>query len=174
MKRCITIGIIIIICFLLQSTFCRFMELAGVVPNLLLIVTMSFGLMRGRREGLLVGFVSGLLIDIFFGSVLGPFAFIYMTLGYANGFFHRIYYVEDVLLPMLMITLNDFIFNVVVYVIYFLLRNRLNFGEYLVDIILPEMIYTIIVTLFFYKILVRINKMLKQSKEADENDKRII
>lgn len=150
------------------------MELAGVVPNLLLIVTMSFGLMRGRREGLLVGFVSGLLIDIFFGSALGPFAFIYMTLGYANGFFHRIYYVEDVLLPMLMITLNDFIFNVVVYAVYFLLRNRLNFGEYLVDIILPEMIYTIIVTLFFYKILVRINKMLKQSKEADENDKRIV
>ena len=97
MKRCITIGIIIVICFLLQCTVFHYIELAGVVPNLLLIVTMSFGLMRGRREGLLVGFFSGLLIDIFFGSVLGPYAFIYMTLGYGNGFFHRIYYVEDVL-----------------------------------------------------------------------------
>ena len=70
MKRCITIGIIIVICFLLQCTVFHYIELAGVVPNLLLIVTMSFGLMRGRREGLLVGFFSGLLIDIFFGCLL--------------------------------------------------------------------------------------------------------
>lgn len=170
MKRCITIGIIIIVCFLLQSTIFHYIELAGVVPNLLLIVTMSFGLMRGRREGMLVGFFSGLLIDIFFGSVLGPYALIYMTMGYVNGFFHRIYYVEDVLLPMLMITLNDFIFNVIIYLIYFLLRNRLNFGEYLLTVILPEMIYTIIVTLFFYKFLVRINLRLKKSKEVEVHD----
>lgn len=170
MKRCITIGIIIIVCFLLQSTIFHYIELAGVVPNLLLIVTMSFGLMRGRREGMLVGFFSGLLVDIFFGNVLGPYALIYMTLGYANGFFHRIYYVEDVLLPMLMITLNDFIYNVIIYAVYFLLRNRLNFGEYLVTLILPEMIYTILITLFFYKILVRINIRLKKSKEVEVHD----
>lgn len=166
MKRCITIGIIIIICFLLQSTVFHFVELAGVVPNLLLIVTMSFGLMRGRKEGLLVGFFCGLLVDIFFGSFLGPYAFIYMTMGYANGFFHRIYYVEDVLLPMLMITLNDFIYNVIIYILFFMLRNKLNFGGYLIRIIIPEMIYTILITLFFYKILVRINLRLKKVKEA--------
>lgn len=168
MKRCITIGILIVICFLLQSTVFHYIELAGVVPNLLLIVTMSFGLMRGRREGLLVGFFSGLLVDIFFGSVLGPYAFIYMTLGYSNGFFHRIYYVEDVLLPMIMISLNDFIYNIVVYIVFFLMRNRLNFMEYLMDVILPEMIYTILITLFFYKILVRINLRLKRVKEAEQ------
>lgn len=167
MKRCITIGIIIIICFLCQSNIFHFLELSGVVPNLLLIVTMSFGLMRGRQEGLLVGFFSGLLIDIFFGSYLGPFAFIYMTMGYINGFFHRIYYVEDVLLPMLMITLNEIIFNVVVYIVYFLLRNRLGFGTYFINVILPEMMYTILITLFFYKILVRINMRLKKVKEAE-------
>lgn len=168
MKRCITIGIIIIVCFLLQSTVFHFFELSGVVPNLLLIVTMSFGLMRGRREGLLVGFFSGLLIDIFFGTLLGPYAFIYMTLGYINGFFHRIYYVEDVLLPMLMITLNEFTYNIIIYVVFFLLRNKLNFLDYLSQIILPEVVYTILITLFFYKLLVRINLRLKKVKEAEE------
>ena len=168
MKRSITIGIIIVVCFLLQSTVFHFLELAGVGPNLLLIVTMSFGLMRGRREGLLVGFFSGLLIDIFFGSILGPYAFIYMTLGYGNGFFHRIYYVEDVLLPMTMITLNDLIYNVIVYIVFFLMRNRLDFPTYFMDVVLPEMIYTILITLFFYKILARINLRLKRVKEAEQ------
>ncbi len=170
MKRSITIGFIIIICFILQSTLFQYLALAGIVPNLLLIVTMSFGLMRGRREGMLVGFFSGLLIDVFFCQVLGPYAFIYMTMGYINGFFHRIYYVEDVLLPMITIAVNDFIFNLIIYIIFFLLRNRLDFGEYLVNIILPEMLYTMIVTLFFYKLLVRINKRLKISKEVNIHD----
>ena len=167
MKRCITIGIIIVVCFLFQSTLFQYLKLGGVVPNLLLIVTMSFGLMRGRREGLLVGFFSGLLIDIFFGSALGPYAFIYMTMGYANGFFHRIYYVEDVLLPMSMIAINDFIYNLIIYFIFFMLQNKLQFSEYLWQIVLPEMIYTILITLFFYKLLVRINLHLKRVKEAD-------
>ncbi|MDE6435114.1 MAG: rod shape-determining protein MreD [Lachnospiraceae bacterium] len=167
MKRCITIGIIIILCFLCQSTVFHFIELAGVVPNLLLIVTMSFGLMRGRREGVLVGFFCGLLVDMFFGGVMGPYAFIYMTLGYVNGFFHRIYYVEDVLLPMLMITINDFTYNIMVYILFFMLRNRLDFLGYLSKVIVPEMVYTIIVTLFFYKLLVKINLRLKEAKEAE-------
>jgi rod shape-determining protein MreD len=166
MKRCITIAIIIIICFLCQSTVFHFIELAGVVPNLLLIVTMSFGLMRGRREGCLVGFFCGLLVDMFFGNVMGPYAFIYMTLGYANGFFHRIYYVEDVLLPMVMITVNDLLYNIMVYVAFFMLRNRLDLLSYFSKVIVPEMVYTIIVTLFFYKLLVKINLRLKKSKEA--------
>lgn len=167
MKRCITIGIIIIVCFLCQTTVLHFVELSDVVPNLLLIVTMSFGLMRGRREGLLVGFFSGLLVDMFFGHVMGVYALIYMTLGYINGFFHRIYYVEDVLLPMIMITINDFIYNIFVYIIFFMLRNKLNFMDYLSDIILPEIMYTILITLFFYKLLVRINLRLKRTKEAE-------
>ena len=167
MKRCITIGIIIIICFLCQTTVFHFLELSGVVPNLLLIVTMSFGLMRGRREGLLVGFFSGILVDIFFGNVIGPYAFIYMTFGYNNGFFHRIYYVEDVLLPMIMITLNDFFYNITIYIVFFMLQNKLNFMDYLSNVILPEMMYTIIITLFFYKLLVRINLRLKKAKEAE-------
>lgn len=167
MKRCITIGIIIIICFLCQSSVFRFLQLAGVVPNLLLIVTMSFGLMRGRREGVLVGFFCGLLIDMFSSTLMGPYAFIYMTLGYVNGFFHRIYYVEDVLLPMLMITINDFAYNIIVYILFFMLRNRLDFTAYLRQVILPEMVYTIIVTLFFYKLLVKINLRLKKAKEAE-------
>jgi rod shape-determining protein MreD len=127
---------------------------------------MSFGLMRGRREGCLVGFFCGLLVDMFFGNVMGPYAFIYMTLGYANGFFHRIYYVEDVLLPMVMITVNDLLYNIMVYVAFFMLRNRLDLLSYFSKVIVPEMVYTIIVTLFFYKLLVKINLRLKKSKEA--------
>ena len=75
MRRKIVLFIIIAICFLLQTTVFRALTFANIGPNLLIIVVSSFGLMRGKKEGLWVGFFCGLLIDIFFGFYLGGYAF---------------------------------------------------------------------------------------------------
>lgn len=168
MRRFIIQLVIILICFLLQTALFRYLDLANIVPNLLLIPTVSFGMMRGRKEGMLVGFFSGLLLDIFFGSVIGPYALLYMYLGYINGFFHRVYYMEDILLPMLMVGANDLVYNVIVYVVAYLLRNRLDIGFYVLHVILPEIIYTMIMTLILYKPLVKINRWLKRKEEGSE------
>lgn len=168
MRRVITLGILIIICFVLQSALFPFIEIADISPNLLLILTVSFGLMRGRKEGMLVGFFCGFFYDLYFGFAIGPFMIVYMLIGYCNGFFHRLYLVEDVLLPILIITLDDFIFNFITYIIFFVMRNRLSFGLYLKNIILPEMIYTAILTMIVFKLFVLINKRLKRAEKGSE------
>lgn len=159
---------IILVCFILQTVCFRYLDLAGIVPNLLLIPTVSFGMMRGRKEGMLVGFCSGLLLDLLYGHLLGPYALLYMYLGYINGFFHRVYYMEDILLPMLMVGCNDLAYNIVIYVVGFLMRNRLDFGFYCIHIIIPEIIYTMLLTLIIYKPLVKINLWLKYYEEGGE------
>ena len=63
MKRKVTVSIIVVVCFLLQSTLFKALSIASISPNLLVIVTSAFGFMRGKKEGLLVGFFSGLSID---------------------------------------------------------------------------------------------------------------
>ena len=62
MRRVLTLAVLIIINFTLQSTIFGFHDINCITPNLLLILTMSFGLMRGRKEGLLVGFFSGFMV----------------------------------------------------------------------------------------------------------------
>lgn len=168
MKRVFTLGILIIICFVLQTALFPYIEIAVTAPDLMLILTVSFGLMRGRKEGMLVGFFCGFLYDLYFGYAIGPFMILYMILGYCNGFFHRLYLVEDVLLPMLIILIDDLFFNFATYIIFFLLRNRLEFSIYLKDIILPEMIYTALITLFTFKFFVFVNKTLKRLEKANE------
>ena len=71
MLRKFVLFLIIGISFLLQSTVFQAISFAGIVPNLMLIVVSSVGLLRGKKEGLFVGFFCGLLIDIFFGFYLG-------------------------------------------------------------------------------------------------------
>ena len=160
MRRVITLGILIIINFSLQTTIFGFHDISSISPNLLLILTMSFGLMRGRKEGMLVGFFSGFLVDMFFLEVLGPYMFLYMIIGYTNGFFHKNYMIEDVMLPLIIILLDDFVFNFVVYVVGFALYNRLDFSAYFFGI-LPEMLATALLTILVYKLYVYINRRLK-------------
>lgn len=49
-------------------------------------LTVSFGFMRGKKEGMFVGFFCGLLIDIFYGSMIGFYALIYMYMDFAMAF----------------------------------------------------------------------------------------
>ena len=74
MRRKIVLAITIIVCFLLQCTVFKALSIASISPNLLIVVVASFGFMRGKKEGLFVGFFSGLLLDVMFGSVVGFYA----------------------------------------------------------------------------------------------------
>ena len=103
---------------------------------------------------------------MFYGSVIGPYALLYMYLGYINGFFHRVYYMEDLLLPMIMAGVNDLAYNLIVYIVSYLMRNRLDIGFYFLHVILPEVVYTMLMTLIIYKPLVKINRWLKQKEEG--------
>ena len=59
-KRFITTAVILLAAYLLQSTVFSHLELAGIKPNLLLIVTAAFGFMRrGPKEGMWIGLAAG-------------------------------------------------------------------------------------------------------------------
>lgn len=127
MRRKAVIAVLIILCFILQCTVFQALALAGISPNLLLIVTTSLGFMRGEKEGMAVGFFCGLLTDIFFGSLFGFYALLYMFLGYGSGLFHMMFYDEDIKLPMVWIALSELVYGLSVYFFMFLMRSKFDF-----------------------------------------------
>ena len=140
------------------------LSIASIVPNLLLILTVSFGFMRGKKEGMFVGFFCGLLIDIFYGSMIGFYALIYMYIGFCNGFLYKIFFDEDVKVPMVLVAGSDIAYGVLVYGLQFMLRGRLDFFSYLQHIILPEMVYTVLLTAVLYRPLYRLNRWLTENE----------
>ncbi len=164
MKRGVITAFLILICFLLQCTVFRFLAFGGIVPNLLIVLTASFGFMRGEKTGLVIGFFCGLLVDIFFASVIGYYALLYMYIGYMNGKFSAIFYPQDIKLPVALILCSDFFYGIICYVILFLLRSRFDFVYYLRHIILPEIVYTIVVTLLLYPLILWINTRLERGE----------
>ena len=165
MKRFIVAFLLVIICFVLQSTVFSWISFGGIVPNLLIILTATYGFMRGDRIGLIMGFFCGLLIDVFFGNFLGLNAVIYMYIGFFNGKFVRVFYPEDIKLPLILFITSDLFYSLVYYCIMFLLRSRFDFSYYFVHIMLPEMVYTILVTLLIYPLFLLIHKVLEKGED---------
>jgi rod shape-determining protein MreD len=162
MRRKITVLIIVLVCFLLQTTLFQSISFLTVAPNLLIIVTASFGFMRGKKEGMYIGLLCGALIDIFYANVLGGYALLYMYIGYMNGFFRKLFFPEDLKLPMALIAASDFVYNFVIYFFLFLFRNRLEFPFYLSHVILPEVVYTLLMMIVLYFIILKVNRHLEE------------
>ena len=90
MKRVISYAVLILVLFLIQNNIFAASSLITTVPNLLLILVFSFGFIRGSLEGMLIGFVCGLLSDVFFGNIIGLSAMLYAVLGYGIAAFHAV------------------------------------------------------------------------------------
>ncbi len=163
MKRKIVTGILIIVTVLLQCSVFQIFEIASIKPNLMVILAVSFGLMRGRLSGLLVGFAGGLIMDLFYPGQIGINALLYMWIGYASGYCYRIFYDDDIKTPLLLVTAGDLFYSISRYILTFLLRGRIHVLFYLRRIIIPELLYTIIATLVVYHLLYRINLRLNKS-----------
>ena len=169
MKRKVITFLIILVCFLLESTVFHNLTFASVCPNLMIIVTASFGFMRGKKTGMFVGFVSGLFVDLFWGQILGFHMMLFTVIGYLNGTFERLFYDEDIKLPLILTAASEFVYGLTVYILMFLLRSEFNFLHYLSHIIIPELIYTIVVTLGLYPLILFVNQRLKAEEKRSAN-----
>ena len=150
MKRKVAEIILILLFYLIQVTFGNAIGIGGITPNLLIILPVLFGFFKGRNEGMLVGFLSGVMYDLFFSSLLG----------YFSGIFYKEYEKVEVLIPLAMIMASDFVFEFLSYIGNFLLHNRLNVDFFLRRFIMPEVVYTLVVALVLYYPLMKFDSIL--------------
>ena len=165
MRRLLFTVLSILISFILQTTVFRALDFSGIVPNLMIILTSSYAFMRGDKSGMIIGMFCGLLVDIFFGTYLGFYALIYMYIGFIVGKFNKIFFPENILLPLALIVSSDFLFGFVCYVLLFMFRNKFNISYYTVNVILPEVVYTALAAVFVYPVLIKINTYLEDIEQ---------
>ena len=161
MRRFIISFCSIILLYVLQCTvFKEVLDFAGIAPNLILMFTCIVGFMRGRTSGMFTGFFGGMLVDILSGGMIGVTPLLYVLAGYYNGMFYREYTKEQMLLPISLLAMCDFTYGLIYYAVTYAMRNRLRFAFYLEKVIMPEMIYTVGVSVIAYVFVYYVNRKL--------------
>lgn len=168
MKKALCGAAFVFVSFLLQSTLFSQFNIGGIVPNLLIIVIASLGFLNGKRSGLIAGFFGGLLLDLFFGSVYGVNALIYMYVGYVNGYFKKILFPEDIKLPLVMIAGSDLAYNLVYYVFMFMFKGKFQIFYYMFHVIIPEIVYTAVIACFLYPLIHTLFKKIDTYEKKGE------
>ncbi|MBR1758575.1 MAG: rod shape-determining protein MreD [Lachnospiraceae bacterium] len=155
-------------CIFLQGTVFQSLALAGVVPNLALASVLCFSYQRGHRFGLILGFLTGLLMDILFSTIIGLDALIFMTIGVLIFLIERIEFRNPLYFSLTVIGGGSLIYSLLYYVLHFLLRGKMAFGTYFVTIILPEMLYTVLVGVILFPIIRAIHRWYQKFEFREE------
>ena len=102
-------AISIIIGMYLDSVLFAKVNIAGVVPDCVLVVIVCMGIQLGATEAAAVGCAAGLVIDILFGKAVGINAIAYMVAGSVGGIFYKKYFADNMIIPVLTVGVCAFL-----------------------------------------------------------------
>lgn len=125
---------------LTQTTFGGDVALLGIHPNLLLLLATSWILIRGLSEGLLIGLIGGLLLDV---SSAAPFGAVMLSLslGISLAALGQINVFQGAwMLKYLVIAGATLLFNLVFILVLRLSGYGTSLGQVLGSVILPELL----------------------------------
>lgn len=154
-KIFINIAIIIsfIFIYLIQANFFTWFKIAGVMPNLLIILMLYIGLFMGRTSAIAYGVIFGILVDIFVSKRLGITSIMLAITGLAADIFDKNFSKDNRITVMAMVAISTIIYEIGTYILSYAILNInveiLAFSK----ILLIETIYNVILTIILYPIM---------------------
>jgi rod shape-determining protein MreD len=85
--RRIRLGLVVVVCVILQTTLFTHLQIDGVAPDIGLVAVLAVAYEDGADTGAIYGFIMGLAVDLFLTTPLGLSALSFAITGYAVGVF---------------------------------------------------------------------------------------
>jgi rod shape-determining protein MreD len=145
---------------LLQSTAWTRLQIGGVWPDVLLLVVMSWALLRGTGEAALWAFAGGIGLDLlsngpFGASAAGLLVVVLLTSALQSGVFRG-----RTLLPLLVAFLGTAIFHVVYLLGMLLIGQRIDMLDAATRVILPQAVYNTALSPFVFRLMSGIHRRI--------------
>lgn len=81
----VRLGLVVITLLVLHTSLFNQLRVFGVMVDVMLLVAVAAGLVRGSALGAQVGFAAGLATDLFLNTPMGLSALVFSLVGYATG-----------------------------------------------------------------------------------------
>lgn len=166
MKKVISILGIIITFFLiyfLQINFFSWFNIAGVKPNLFIVLILCVSLFIGKKVSIPLGFIIGIYLDILSNKQIGISALMFVAVGWIGSCFDKNFSKDSKLTILLMVAGATILYEVVVY-FYTIIRNLIPLQLLgFIKILIIEVIFNVLVTIIIYPLIKRTGYFLENT-----------
>ena len=139
--------------YFLQSNFFSWFTISGVKPNIFIIYILFIGLFGNKSMGLVYGAIFGIILDLLFKEKIGSNLIGLTLIGVIAIIFDKNFSKDSRITIMFMVFGSTIIFEVITYLINYVLYSVnieiLNF----IKILIIEVIYNIIITIIIYPLM---------------------
>jgi len=164
-KTGIAIGLIItfIIIYLLQANFFAWFNLAGVKPNLFVILVLTIGLFAGRGIGTTFGIFFGISLDFFIGKSIGISGIMLGITGLIGGYLDKSFSKDSRITMITMIAIATLIYEMGLYVFNHFINSAQISMMYFIKKLIIELIFNAIITIIIYSLILKFGYIIEQN-----------
>ena len=154
-KVLIHIGLIItfIIIYILQTIFFSEFTIAGVMPNIFIILMLYIGLYMGRTMGIIYGIIYGIFIDLWIGKNIGITSIALALIGLISGILDKTFSKDNRLIVILMGIICTIIYEVIFYFMQYMVFDINVEILSFINILLVEAVYNVIIVIIIYPLM---------------------
>ncbi len=166
------INVILIITFILiyfiqVNIFSNF-KIAGVMPNVYIILVLFIGLYYSKIAGVTYGIIFGVLLDFFIGKKIGVSGITLGMVGFIGGVFDKNFSKENRFTIIMMIMICTIVFEFSMYliggVIYKYTYEMISF----IKILIIECIYNALLTIIIYPLIQNLGYKIEETYKGDK------
>lgn len=139
-----------IIIYLLQANIFPHIKIAGVTPNLFVILILWIGLFANTVQAIVFGIIMGLILDLLYGKVIGITAIMLCVVGYLGAYFDKNFSKESKLKIVFMVIGATIIYEIGYYALSGLIIGFDFEWLKFMKIVIFEVIYNVLITILLY------------------------
>ncbi len=131
---------------ILQTTLVPSLAIWSVFANLPLLVVVSWGLLRGPREGALWGFIAGLMVDLLSGAPFGAATVSLIVVGFLAGLGETTVFRARIALPMIVMFLATIVYELLFLLIVSISGQWVAWLDSVFRLVIPSAILNAVLT----------------------------
>ena len=156
------------IIYFAQINFFSWFNIAGIKPNLFVVLILFVGLFMNKKLAAVCGFILGLYLDVLTNKQVGISAALFAFIGYIAGFLDKTFSKESKITIILMVLGSTFAYETVLYV-YTSIFNKIPLDILgFMRILLIELLFNCLLTIILYPMIRNLGiiseRIFKESK----------
>lgn len=161
MKKVIYLFLITLLLFLLDNTLIPFIAINHIYPSILLVFIISYAIINGSLEGMILGVLAGGFQDLYFSKYIGINMLSNMIICLLAAEIGKSIFKDKSIVPIVSTFFLSFIKGLFVLGVLFLLRVK-TAG---ISVVLYKALYDMVISVLLYRLVFKLSETKTMKKE---------